>query len=186
MNDALKYKLDNKGIAAFVVGVLLMCLISYAVYRDTFVIQETSRNVMLEVIVLIVAALFGTRAGVLTAFIGVICATVACGYSVVFSDAIAFSILAIIIGWFADRYGIRENGFTIKNMVLFNLTHIMALISAFIFVKPLLDHIIYENKSLYVGVENGIKVGSICALFVGAILTILFFLLSKLIAYVKS
>lgn len=186
MNDEYgKYKFDDKGLASFIVGVIIVCLVSVFGFGRRFVELEQIRNIVLASIIVVSSSMFGAISGALTAFIGVICSMVFCGFNVTFTDPIALTILGIFVGQFADKYGIRENRFTKDKILIWNLIHIMAVIVAFVFVKPYIDYICYD-RDLFDGIITGVNVSILCILVSGACLSVLLFLISKLIAYVKS
>ena len=184
MNNFLKYKLDTAGIAAFVIGVLAIMGMEYLMYEsgnnDEFTIC-----ILAEVIINIVATFFGSISGGLTGFLGIVCADAACKHQVFYAQALTYGVIGIFMGQFADKYLVREGKFGKKQIVLWNIADVMALIASFIFVKPLIDYVVYE-KDLFESLEGSLSIVFVCAVPVGILLTILLFFIGLIIRFILS
>ena len=64
-------------------------------------------------------------------------------WSWVFPEAVA----GIIIGLFAKKFAIKEGGFAVKEIVLFNIVQVIANAAAWIVAAPLLDIVIYAEPA---------------------------------------
>lgn len=64
-------------------------------------------------------------------------------WSWVFPEAVA----GIAIGLFAKKFAIKDGGFAVKEIVLFNVVQIIANAAAWIVVAPLLDIVIYAEPA---------------------------------------
>ena len=184
MNSFLKYKLDSAGIAAFVIGVLAIMGMNYVIYEFGNN-DEFTASIVSEVIINIVATFFGAISGGLTGFLGKVCADAACKQQILFGDAFSYGVIGLFVGQFADKYLVREGKFEKKQILLWNASDIMALIAAFIFVKPLIDYVVYD-KDLFASLEGSLSIVFVCAIPVGILLTILLFFLGLIIRFILS
>ncbi|MDO4189058.1 MAG: ECF transporter S component [Lachnospiraceae bacterium] len=184
MNRSLKYKLDTAGIIAFVACVIAITFISKAMYLFGIDSENPVMIIVVEAFIAFASALFGPITGALSGFLGIVCANEYCGVSIMFVDAITLSAIGVMIGIFADHYGVRDRNFTPKNMYLFNLTHAMSLIAGFIFIRPYLAYI-FEKKELFAGINTGLYVTVVCFVAVGIVVTGLLYIISKSISKKK-
>lgn len=179
MNDPFKYKLDNASIFAFVIAVIAMCIISKIFFGSSLDFSALDCILVFEAIVVIIATLFGASAGLLTGFLGVISSMDLCGTTISFSAAIAMALLGVYVGWFANKYGVREGKLSIKEMLFWIVIHASALIAAFVFVQPFIDYVVYD-KDLFDGVRRGFIVTGIGTFASGLIIVSFLFLYSKI------
>lgn len=63
-------------------------------------------------------------------------------------------VMGIIIGLFAAKYAIKEGGFDVKAMVLFNIVQVAANAVAWMLVAPVLDILIYAEPANKVFVQG--------------------------------
>lgn len=173
MNKSSKYMMGNAEIIAFIIGVLLMIAAYSAFFSRDFEGTELIRLVISVCIVVLFASLFGPLTGALTGFLGIVSALAVIGAPITFVDPFSYAVLGIIVGQAASRFLIREGQFAKKQMIVWNLAHMIGLISSFVFIRPELDYIIY-NRDLLVGISIGIRVFFICAIPGGILLTLLF------------
>ena len=185
MNNHTRYKLDTAGIVAFIVGVIVLTTVVKVLYTGKPGGVSLSILITTDVVIVLVATLFGPISGSLTGFLGVVCGSAYIGMPILFVDALSFAIVGLLVGLFADKYGVRENSFTLKNMYLWNVTHIMALIVSFIFVRPYLNYL-FMKIDLFNEIGSGINTTIICAFPVGIVLTCVLFLVSKSVKFVTK
>jgi len=184
VNNYLKYKIDTAEIVAFIIGVLLTMGTYRAFYADTFYNNEPARMIATAAILAFFATLYGPVAGVLIGFLGVICALAICGLPFNFVEAISFAIFGFIVGFFANRFYIREGEMKIKQIIGWNLVHVSALMTVFVFILPFARFIVY-NRELFSAVSEGIYIVKICAIPIGLTYSLFFHILCRFFRYVN-
>lgn len=185
MNKSLKYKLDTPEIIAFVIGVLLIMALNRFLFSLPIFASQEIRMVLVVSVIAIVATMFGSISGGLTGFLGALCAMAVCGNEMNFSIAISFAVYGGFLGQFADKYSAREGALSIRQMLLWVFTNASALIAGLIIVKPLLEYVFYDGN-LIADIIEGTKYMIICAGPLGLTLVVVFFLLGKILVFVKK
>lgn len=185
MNNKYKYKLDTAGIIALVIGVLILVVVTRVIYYNTADSSSIGISIVSEAAVAIVGTLFGPIIAVLLGFLGTLCANAYCGIPFMYLEALYLAVFGLLIGFVAEKFGIRENRFKLKNAVLFFLMHISAVIAVFVFVKPYADYMIL-GRDLFAGLSLGIHMVYVCGLIVGTAITVALYIAGKMIHYVKS
>lgn len=176
MNKSLKYKLDNVESFSFLIGAIIITFT--ARIAGVVGLSQQVCYVIMEGVVCFFAALFGPIIGSLMGFVGTVCYFVITGTPIVYVDSISFLVLGFFIGQFANRYGIREGKFDLKSALLFYISQIAALLSAFVFVRPILNFLVNKDD-LFDALSKGMQMTGFCALTTAVLMIILFFIISR-------
>lgn len=93
------------------------------------------------------AAVFGPVVGVIVGLLGHALGDALFYGSVWWSWVFPEAVAGIIIGLFAKKFAIKEGGFAVKEIVLFNIVQVIANAAAWIVAAPLLDIVIYAEPA---------------------------------------
>ncbi|MDR2783363.1 MAG: ECF-type riboflavin transporter substrate-binding protein [Treponema sp.] len=129
-------------------------------------IPNTNLNLS-PAIVAVFAAVFGPLAGLFIGFIGHTLTDLTWG-SPWWSWIIADAIFGLLIGIFWKFFKVEEGKFALPQVLIFNLTQILANAVAWVVIAPTLDILIYQEPSDKVIVQGAVA----SALNAGVILTI--------------
>ncbi|MDR0497363.1 MAG: ECF-type riboflavin transporter substrate-binding protein [Treponema sp.] len=139
----MAYKLISvKTVAAIIIGALLMFVLMRFISISTGV-PDTYINLGVAILAAF-AAIFGPIAGFLIGFIGHALVDLSWG-GIWWSWVISSALCGLIIGFFWKNYRIEENGFGVKQAVVFNFVQIIANIVAYVFIARTLDLMIYQE-----------------------------------------
>ncbi|MCR5775320.1 MAG: ECF-type riboflavin transporter substrate-binding protein [Lachnospiraceae bacterium] len=125
------------------------------------------------------SAIFGPIVGAVIGLLGHALGDAIFYGSVWWSWVFPEAVIGIAIGFFANRFAVREGGFTAKNIVMFNIVQIVANAIAWIGVAPLLDILVYSEPANKVFAQGAFAfLGNI--LVIGILGTILLSVYSKI------
>ena len=122
------------------------------------------------------ATLFGPLAGLLIAFIGHALIDFSYGWGIWWSWVIASGVAGLIMGLGTKKVDIEKNGFGKGDIIVFNLSQVVAHIVAWGVVAPVLDILIYSepaNKVFVQGLVGGIA-NIVTTAIVGTLLAVAF------------
>ena len=122
------------------------------------------------------ATLFGPLAGLLIAFIGHALIDFSYGWGIWWSWVIASGVAGLIMGFGTKKVDIEKNGFGKRDIIVFNLSQVVAHIVAWGVVAPVLDILIYSepaNKVFVQGLVGGIA-NIVTTAIVGTLLAVAF------------
>ncbi|WP_305766969.1 ECF-type riboflavin transporter substrate-binding protein [Candidatus Epulonipiscium viviparus] len=126
----------------------------------------------------LMAILYGPLAGGCIGFIGHILKDLTAYGSLWFSWIIASAVFGLIVGLVSKKINIKNQLFSKQNILIFNLTQIVANLVAWGVVAPILDIIIYQEAANKVFLQ-GLVAGSTNILTVGVIGTALLYTYSN-------
>lgn len=122
------------------------------------------------------ATLFGPIAGLLIAFIGHTLIDFSYGWGIWWSWVIASGVAGLLMGFGTKKIDIEKKGFGTNDIIVFNITQIVAHLIAWGVVAPVLDILIYSepaNKVFLQGLVGGIA-NIVTTAIVGTLLAIAF------------
>ena len=122
------------------------------------------------------ATLFGPIAGLLIAFIGHALIDFSYGWGIWWSWVIASGVAGLIMGFGTKKVDIEKNGFGKGDIIVFNLSQVVAHIVAWGVGAPVLDILIYSepaNKVFVQGLVGGIA-NIVTTAIVGTLLAVAF------------
>lgn len=185
MNKQLRYKLDTVEIIAFIIGVVIIIGLNKFLFSNGLIQSQEYKTALCICAIAFIATMFGMISGGLTGMVGTLCSMAVCGEPMNFAYAITYAVYGCMLGQFADRYLIREGKYSFKQAFLWLGTHFIALISSFVFIKPLVEYIFYDSD-LITDILIGTRYSLFCALPLGIALSIIFFVISSVSEYVKK
>jgi energy-coupling factor transport system substrate-specific component len=159
-------KFGIRSVVAIGIGTALYIVLSYVNIPVGF-IPNTAIQPRVALLAFM-AAIFGPLVGGAVGFLGHALADAVQYGSVWWSWVFPDAVFGILVGLFASKYKIEQGGFETKQVVLFNITQIVANALAWIVLAPIFDILIYAepvNKVFTQGavafVVNSIAVGVI-------------------------
>lgn len=93
------------------------------------------------------SAIFGPLVGAIVGLLGHALGDALFYGSVWWSWVFPEAVVGILIGAFANKFAVREGGFTKKNIVLFNVVQVVANALAWILLAPALDIAVYAEPA---------------------------------------
>lgn len=124
------------------------------------------------VIVILIAALFGPYAALVSAIVGCFCCSFIGGVPIDFLRTCSLGFFAVFIGLYAQKFGVREGMFTPDNIIEFNILQMLMNLIVFVFLIPLFSFLLKGNL-IYYSIEEGIEVMLYNIILIGVLDSIL-------------
>ncbi|MDO4522782.1 MAG: ECF-type riboflavin transporter substrate-binding protein [Eubacteriales bacterium] len=168
-------RFDIKKVVATGIGAALFVVLTQVQIPTG--IPNTSLQPRMAVLAFL-SAVFGPWVGALVGFIGHALGDALFYGSVWWSWVFPEAVFGIGVGLFAKKYAVKEGGFDVKNIILFNVVQIIANAIAWIGVAPILDILVYAEPANKVFIQGAFAfVGDV--LIVGILGSILLAVYSK-------
>lgn len=137
-------KIGIKEVVAMGIGTAIFVVLTN-VQIPVFIVPNTGMQPRMAVLAFF-AAVFGPVVGTVVGFLGHALGDALFYGSVWWSWVFPEAVVGLAIGFFADRYKVKEGGFTdSKSIILFNFCQVVANAVAWIVVAPILDIVIYKE-----------------------------------------
>ena len=149
----MNLKVGIKEVVAMGIGTALFVVLTNA-QIPLVVIPNTYLQPRMAILAFL-AATFGPIVGAVVGFAGHALGDAMFYGSVWWSWVIPEAVLGIAIGFFANRFAVKEGGFVNgKNLILFNVVQIVANAVAWIVVAPILDIVMFAEPANKVFVQG--------------------------------
>ena len=168
----MKYRF---GIAEVIAGILGAFLFSTLHMVLTGFLQEGSIwccDRIELVIIILIAALFGPYAALISTLAGCFCCSFISGVPIDLVRAVCLGFFSVIIGLYAQKFGVREGMFTQENIIEFNVLQMLMNLIVFVFLMPLFSFFL-EGSLIYYSIEEGIEIMLYNIIFVSVIDSVL-------------
>lgn len=168
----MKKFLSVKTIVAIGIGAALFFVLGRFVAIPSGV-PDTNISIQYGVLAFI-AAIFGPIAGLLAGLIGHFFIDFSWGWGVWWSWVIASAFFGCVMGLVASKLKIADGEFTKKDILLFNLSQIIAHLLSWVVIAPVLDIVMYQEPANKVFVQGLVSAGIniIATAIVGTILCV--------------
>lgn len=137
-----KYKFGNTEVIAMIIGTIIVVVFDLAFKNIGFIYGNTIKSLLIVTI----SVLFGASTGIIVAIATALLQAAILGLDVGLISVVAFLIIAILVGRYAPRYGVRDGQFKGKAILLFAMVKLMAEIFAWMFFQPLLQFLVKRDN----------------------------------------
>jgi energy-coupling factor transport system substrate-specific component len=171
-------KIGIKEVVAMGIGTALFVVLTNA-QIPLFIVPNTALQPRMAILAFLAAA-FGPIVGAVVGFAGHALGDALFYGSVWWSWVIPEAVLGAAIGFFANKFAVKEGGFAdTKNIILFNIVQIVANAVSWILVAPILDIVMFAEPANKVFMQGAFAfLGNI--IVVGILGTILLVAYSKI------
>ena len=150
-------KLSVKTIVAIGIGAALFFVLGRFVAIPSG-IPDTNISIQYGVLAFI-AAVFGPIAGLLAGLIGHFFIDFSYGWGVWWSWVIASAFFGCVMGLVANKMKIDEGEFNTKDILIFNISQIVAHLLAWVVIAPVLDIVMYAEPANKVFLQGLVSAG---------------------------
>lgn len=150
-------KLSVKSIVAIGIGAALFFVLGRFVAIPSG-IPDTNISIQYGVLAFI-AACFGCIPGLLAGLIGHFFIDFSWGWGVWWSWVIASAFFGCVMGLLASKLKIDEGEFAMKDIILFNISQIIAHLLSWVVIAPVLDILMYGEPANKVFVQGLVSAG---------------------------
>ncbi len=174
----MNLKIGIKEVVAISIGTALFVVFT-TVQIPVIIVPNTSLQPRMAILAFLAAA-FGPIVGAIVGFVGHALGDALFYGSVWWSWVIPEAVVGIVIGFFANKFAVKEGGFTnTKNIILFNVVQVVANAVAWVLIAPVLDIVMFAEPANKVFSQGAIAF--VCNIIIIGILgTILLVAYSKI------
>lgn len=137
-----KYKFGLAEVAAMVGGSIIVVLLELLFKNYNSSYGEVAKSI----IIVICAAVFGYPTGLIVTISSTLLTAAILGLGIEPIVVAAFSLVALAIGFYAERFGIRDGLFTKNEWLNFILIKLMAEIISWLFLTPLFEFMVTRSN----------------------------------------
>ena len=141
----MKTKFGIKEVVATGIGTALFIVLT-EIQVPLVIVPNTALQPRMAVLAFL-SAVFGPIVGGIVGLLGHALGDALFYGSIWWSWVIPEAVVGIVIGLFANKFAIKEGGFSGKNIATFNIIQVIANAAAWIVVAPVLDIVIYAEPA---------------------------------------